>query len=365
MTAIVTPQKLATEITTQEVTQETTEELTTTEAITEPAPLQLTDSPQAFLLLPREAYDALDAWNASLIKVVHKKTPAHAWHQFRDPDAEPQADTQAFRIGRMTHAAILEPDLFEAEFVTIPEDAPKRPTEKQLQDGADAKPGTKARATYEDAHQRLAWWQAFDAKAAGADIVPAGEYQKAQALVAAVEQHPGLQPILLDPEMRCLNEVTLTWFDPVSGDRLKARIDAIRFNGNAIKVFELKSAEDASPEAFGKAVVSYDYLISAAFYYDAVEACLPAIAQALGLDERVLVGRPIEFEYTVMEKGEPFLIGRYDITPDQLQIGRDFYQAALAKVVSASQMGYWPGYDMGPVPLELPYWFERRLEVAG
>ena len=124
----------------------------------------------------------------------------------------------------------------------------------------------------------------------------------------------------------------------------------------------ISSRESTRPELVRRSVVNYDYLLSAAFYADGVDHCREAIAAALDIDERLILGLPVEVEYVVAEKEYPFLVARYEMTPEQLEIGRQMYADALSKVVAAEEIGYWPGYDQGPVPLVLPGWFERRVE---
>jgi hypothetical protein len=75
------------------------------------------------------------------------------------------------------------------------------------------------------------------------------------------------------------------------------------------------------------------------------------------------MGLPIDFEYVVAEKEYPFLVARYEVTPDQLAIGRAQYRQALDAVTAAEELGYWPGYDQGAVPLELPGWFTKEAAL--
>jgi exodeoxyribonuclease VIII len=327
--------------------------------------LELTDAPQALPLFPREAYDDLAAWNASLLKLAITRTPAHAWAAYRDPNRPPQLSTAQFLIGSALHAMLLEPEAWEQQFTAVPPDAPKRPTEKQLTDGADSKPGTKIREAYEDAHRRKQWWDEFDTKAAGATVLAPGDYDLALALRDAVLAHPGLAP-LFRPEHRELNELTLTWFDDATGHRCKVRIDALRWNGSELRVLDLKSAADAGPEPFGKSAAGFGYVLQGAFYSDAVDQCRDAIAQLLGLPvpAGALDDVPIVFEFVAIEKERPApeFIGRYFLTDDQLLLGRQLYRRALEQVVAAQTLNYWPGYDTAPLPLQLPGWYDRKVE---
>lgn len=330
----------------------------------EPPPLVLTDEPQALAMLPREAYDNLPAWNASLLKLALQRTPAHAWAAYRDPNRPPQAPSPQMLIGSALHAMLLEPDDWQEQFTAIPEDAPKRPTEKQLTDGADSRPGTKARQAYEDAHQRLQWWQKFDSRCANATVLATADFNLALQLRAAVEAHPGLGP-LFRPEHRRLNELTLTWFDPVTGHRCKVRLDGLRFTGSELRVLDLKSAADAGPDPFGKSAAGFGYVLQGSFYIDGVDACRNAIAALLGLPPGGLDGVPIVFEFVAIEKEKPApeFIGRYFMTEPQVDLGRRLYRKALEMVASAQSLDYWPGYDTAPVPLTLPAWYERQMEA--
>jgi hypothetical protein len=322
------------------------------------AALELTDDPQALPLLPREAYDDLAAWNASLLKLAVTRTPAHAWAAYRDPNRPPQLSSPQFLIGSAFHAMLLEPEDWERQFTAVPPDAPKRPTETQLTSGESSKPGTKARDAWEDAQARKAWWDAFDARTAGATVLAPGDYDMALAMRDAVLAHPGLAP-LFTPEHRQLNELTLTWFDDATGHRCKVRLDALRFNGSELRVLDPKSAADAGPEPFGKSAASFGYLIQGAFYADAVDHCRGAIADLLGAD---LADVPVVFEFVAIEKAYPFLIGRYHLTEEQRLTGRLLYRRGLDLVTTAQELDYWPGYDSAPVPLQLPGWYERLVE---
>jgi hypothetical protein len=193
--------------------------------------------------------------------------------------------------------------------------------------------------------------------------MPAGDYYLALQLRNAVDAHPGIGP-LFDPKFRRLNELTLTWFDPITGHRCKVRIDGLRFNGRELRVLDLKSAADAGPEPFGKSAAGFGYVLQGAFYTDAVDQCRAAICELLGLPPGALDDVPIVFEFIAIEKETPApqFIGRYFLTEDQQLLGRLLYRQALDQVAAAQTLDYWPGYDTAPQPLQLPAWYLRRLE---
>ena len=337
----------------------------------------LTGAPQVFSGLPREAYDALPGWNASLLKVALSKSPAHAWGEFIDPNREQEEDAGQFLIGNLFHCRLLEPELFDQRYLVLPPDAPKRPTVKQLEGPKPRKDGTintetAAYANWQDAMAREVWWQAFLAEHPGANTaqsVSAKDLRLGDTLASAVLNHPVLAPRFADtPQNRAGNELTLTWIDTLTGARCKARLDAVRFLGDRLWIGDLKSAKDAGPgpDHFGKDAGNYDYCLSAAWYRDGAQTCRAGIEEALGLPEGALILAPngYEFEFIAVEKAHPRpeFIGRYTLTDEQAQLGRGMARRALNMVVQAEASSWWPGYDSAAKPLELSGYAYQRME---
>jgi hypothetical protein len=342
---------------------------------------KLTGAPQVFSGLPREAYDALPGWNASLLKVVLSKSPAHAWSEFINPDREITEDAGQFLIGNLFHCRLLEPELFDQRYLVLPADAPKRPTVKQLEGPKPKKDGTyntetTAYANWQDAMVRAAWWRAFEAEHPGAGTaqdVSDKDLGLGDALAGAVLAHPVLGPRFDDtPQNRAGNELTLTWVDPLTGARCKARLDAVRFLGDRLWIGDLKSAMDAGPgpDHFGRAAANFDYCLSAAWYRDAAQVCRAGIEELLGLPEGALILAPngYEFEFVAVEKAHPRpeFIGRYILSDEQAELGRRMARRALETAVQAEASGWWPGYDSAATVLELPgYAYQRMERLAG
>ena len=348
----------------------------------------LTDAPQVFSGLPREAYDQLPGSNASLLKVTIGQTEAHAWGEFIDPNREQEEDAGQFLVGNLFHCRLLEPELFDQRYLVLPPDAPKRPTAKQLEGPAPGRNGqvsttTKAYAEWLEAQRREEWWKDFDAKhllngheLASAEaptrkavqLVDAKDLQHGDALASAVLNHPVLAPRFANtPQNRAGNELTLTWIDTLTGARCKARLDAVRFLGDRLWIGDLKSAMDAGPgpDHFGRAAANYDYCLSAAWYRDGAQVCRAGIEEALGLPKGALIlaGR-YEFEFIAVEKAHPRpeFIGRYILTDEQAELGRRMARRALNMVVQAEASGWWPGYDSAAKPLELPRHAYQQME---
>ena len=331
--------------------------------------IELTDDPQAFAELPREAYDQLPGYNYSLLKVVWSHCPFKAWLEFRDPNRPARERKEHFLHGDLHHCHLLEPEKYGDRYTISPEGAPNRPTEAQLAKLADIDienlgiipsdmpkrptqkqvdapaPKSETSAAYskwldvqERAQRWTDWeasnpgrkpvteeeaddlssiifasefWSEFDAENAGKELISAKDAGFGAALANSVLNHPRFGPLFADaPENRRGNELTLTYIHPILGVRIKARIDALRLLASPylrLWIGDLKGTKDARPGAqgFGKEVANFGYLMQAAFYHDAVFHCRAAVEQILGLSEGSLVTVPLEFEFIASEKAIP------------------------------------------------------------
>lgn len=290
-------------------------------------------------------YRAPRGWNASLLKLAISKSPAHAFAAYLDKAAPPREDSAAFRIGSAVHCLLLEPDQFDAQYIWPPAKAPRKPTDAQRN---AAKPSA---ATLES----IAFWDDYDARAATRTSLSTSELAMAVQLHRSISSHPALAPWFTGPSS--LNELTLTWDDPATGAPCKARLDKVTLQPDHIRILDLKSAAEADPSSFGRSALNYGYILQGAFYVDGLDACRQSLAEHLELPSDALNGLPIVFEFIAAEKCYPWLVARYFLTEEQIQIGRDQYQRALSAVLAADATGYWPGYDHAALPLELPPWF--------
>ena len=297
--------------------------------------MPITDTPAVFSGYPRADYDQLKGWNSSLLKVALSKTPAHAYNAFLAPDRGPSKDSAAFRIGTLVHEALLEPEVWSRII--------------SCSSGSTTKAFSQA---------------VSDAAVKGQKVAQASEYDLAAAMSAAVFEHPVLAQLFAPtPENVALNELTLVWPDPTTGQQCKARLDAVRVTDDEILILDLKTTADASASEFGRSAASYLYLLQATFYADGLFYCARALEKLLGFPEGRLIGRPVTFEFVAIEKSEtPHQVARYRLTADQAAMGRRLYRHALDLVTTASDLDYWPGYDTGPAPLELPNWAWTNME---
>lgn len=333
----------------------------------------LTDAPQVFAGLPREAYDQLPGINASLLKAVLLENEAHAWRKMRDPNRK-EEDKDDFLVGNITHTVLLEPELFDKRYILLPEDAPRRPTAKQLKPPNKKNDGTinmetKAYKDWEEATKRDEWWGKFTADTPpGAQIVPPSLMDLGVDCGKAVLDHPALGGYFSKGD-RHLNELTLTYVDSETGARMKCRLDCLRLFSRMLWIGDLKTARTAAPgpDGFARDAGKLGYLLSATFYHDFTIHCREPLEKLLGLGSGDLIGIDRCFEWIAIEKSCPRsnFIGRHFLTTEQLEAARPAVRAGINRVVQAEASGYWPGYSTAAQPLELStYEFQRMARLA-
>lgn len=288
--------------------------------------------PAVYSLLPRLEYEGMDRRNSSLCKAVAGHTPAHGWNRFLSPNRPANRNVAALRQGTYFHQAVLEKPLWDTAQVT------------------SSGTTTKAYAA-----------ELAKAEADGVLLVQEAEHKLINDMAAALLAHPTLGPLFEPtPEYLALNELTLTWQDPATGEECKARLDAVRVTDHGVTCLDLKTCVDASPSEFGRSAAKYLYTLQGAMYADALYYCSKPLEKLLSLPEGSLTGRPVTFQFVCVEKEAPHLIASYLLMDGQAAMGRELYRKALKLIREATISGEWAGYSLDPQPLQLPGWAIRQ-----
>jgi len=236
------------------------------------------------------------------------RSPAHyrAWL-----DGGSAKETPALKFGRAFHCCILEPQAFAATYTVVPDFGDCR-----------TKPNKDA---------KIAWFAAND----GRDFIDDNMLAAIRGMEAAVRKHPAASRILLDGA----SEVTLRWTDQQTGLPCKSRADY--YVKSKRLVADLKSTEDASPEAFMRSVAKYRYHVQDALYRDAFHAC----------------GEPIEhFALIAVEKEPPYGVAVYTLDTDAVAKGYSLARANIEMMSDCLMNDSWPAYSNGVETLSLPRW---------
>jgi hypothetical protein len=262
--------------------------------------------------IDRAAYDSIrDRVNFSTLKLM-AKSPAHYRERIQNP---PGPDSDAMRLGRATHLAVLEPDKFRSEVVQWTE-------------------GRRAGKA----------WEAFAAEHAHHEILTPPEWETCLAIQRAVRASDSASRYLLkgSAEQTVLWEQTsVTEGFPEARHRCKGRLDWIAPDA----LVDLKTTRDASPEAFGRSCFNFSYHAQAAFYSDGYE---------------MATGYQLPFVVVAVETSAPFTVQAYRVPEEVIDMGRELYWSWLDRLDLCRRENRWPGYGDGELPLTLPHWAMKR-----
>jgi len=250
------------------------------------------------LIMPAEEYHARRELSRSdLVAIL---TDPQRWAKAPD-----KAPTAAMSRGTILHGLILEGPEWEARHLCVVPDG-----ECLTAKGEIAKSPKSTGA-----------WERAVAAAGGRLCLLASER----------ETYRGAEEAALDAFGDALRdtdrEVVILATHKASGIRLRCRLDAWARRAATPYVLDLKTAAEATPEAFGRTVGRYRLDIQAALYSDMAAA-------AMGLPE-------LPFVFAVLEPEAPHMAGLYDLASEWVDAGRMGYEAAIAAWQTYEEDG-WP-----------------------
>lgn len=254
----------------------------------------------------RADYDAHQALNQTGCKyILH--SPGHYKAQLTAPKKE----TEALRIGSLTHLFVLQPDVFTSSVICTPEDAPKRPTKKQIE----------AKKPKPETIEAISWWNNFEEASKGKTVADRDEYAQAvrvgQALQAELQKHK-VTPLATE---LCL----VTNYGEVP---LKAQLDLVTADG---WIWDLKTFGDyITPNNVTKAVYQRHYHLQAAFYTQ--------------MFKQVFGTKPKGFRLACVEKEEPCATASFQISDDLITEGQMLMIKAIEAYRAATAFDSWPLY---------------------
>ena len=269
-------------------------------------------------------YFALDAVSSSRLTDL-ARSPAYA--KFRI-DYREHDDTDATRVGDATHCAILTPELFEARFVRVPDDAPKRPTKAQRE----------AKKPSPDTVAACQWWAEFERENAARAMLGADDFTLCLRLRDAVWAHPDAKRLLDACESF---ETPGVWADADTGLPCKIKPDA----RGAGLIVDLKTTRCASKHAFTRSVLAYGYHRQDALYTEGAS---------------IISGEPHDFWFIVAEKQAPVQVAVYALDDAGKALGMKQVRALRSRYAECVKTGIWPGLTGGL--LTLPAWADSDTD---
>jgi hypothetical protein len=274
-------------------------------------------------------YLAIDAFSNSDMRLLARS----AWHWKNRVSVK---QTRPMLCGSLAHCAQLEPHALQERYVFVPEDAPRRPTEAQWN----------AAKSNESSMAAKEWWKTFLDGVNGREMVTAEEFAITQMQLAALAANPELAELLATGYSEC----SVFWVDEETGVYCKARPDHVHpIDKRRVRLLDLKSTNDESPQGFGRAAARMGYERQAVHYTAGFEA-------ATGLKVQ-------EFVIGAVTSAPPVLAVPY-VLPDELaEQARDERRELLALYARCQKEDHWPTYGTGYQLLQYPAYALRSAEV--
>jgi hypothetical protein len=268
--------------------------------------------------MSNQNYQDADAISNSQIKAALYNT--NEWKsQYVDGKDRPDPNLIHFRQGDLVHCLTLDPETFQARFIVDPsgQKTPKAALVKQ-------------------------------AVSQGMYCVTAEEYSDCKAMSQAILEHPASAPFFRDYDG--YNELSLFTYDPISGQRIKCRIDRLMKGEGIWYLLDVKTAFDASYSGFQKAAVKLGYHIQAAFYRYIARLLYPGVE----IDD---------FVFVVVEKKAPWRVAVYPLAHEDIELGEKLFRAGLEKIEYCLTNDVYPGYNEDKArTLQLPRYAYTEAE---
>lgn len=231
-----------------------------------------------------------------------RKSPAHYLYGL----THEREDTQALKIGRAIHAAILTPKAYKAEWAILP-------------DGIDRRTKT-GKEQYDS----------FIQQAEGREIISTQEAEMIKGIASAIRKHKAAANLLRGTK----REKPIFWMDE-QGIKCKCRVDAMRPG----IMIDLKTTTDASSEAFVREALRYGYDVQAAHYMAGYQARHG--------------GTTPSWYFIAIEKTEPFAVNVLEAGMDFIDHGIIRRRQLIETLKSCIASGEYPDY--GNNMLVMPY----------
>jgi exodeoxyribonuclease VIII len=256
-------------------------------------------------------YCAMPGMNNSKLGIM-KRCPA----KFKWLCENERSDTDALRIGRAIHTAVLEPHKFNDEFLCLP-DIDRRTT--------------KGREMYAE----------LVSQNPDKTILKPDDFNMALDVATSIRGNVHANYLLEG----AMTEVTLDWTHPETGIGCKARVDG--YNEELGILLDIKTTQDASRSGFPRKLFSYGYHRQAAYYLTGM--------QANGEKAQ-------HFVFIAVEKEPPYAVGIYRLDDKTIQLSKQENDRLLRLYAECKRADSWPGYTQGIEDISLPDYATNLME---
>jgi len=219
----------------------------------------------------------------------------------------PQEETEAMKFGRAFHTFVLEPNIFNEEFIT-PDNWPTKPNKRSTEKTVKA---------YGE------WINSLDGK----QPIASDDVITICAMSIAINKHPFASKLLKEG----VSETTIIWTDIETGIQCKVRPDRIP-DGNKGVILDLKSTSNASSYSFKTDCIKYGYARECGMYMEGFAMAKNALFKDL------------VFAFIAVEKEPPYRVEVYTLDIDFVQYGWLEFHRLLQIEKECREKNFWPHY---------------------
>lgn len=249
-----------------------------------------------------DEYASVDAINQTFLKEFAKSAKrAQYWRAMGGREATP-----AMEFGRALHIAILEPQHFDREVMTIPK------LDKRTKAGKAA-------------------WTNFQRMSEGRIIMDPEALERTKSFAHSIMAHKMGRTLFESPGR---NEVSIVWTDPVTGLKCKARLDRVTGWDSYSVIADLKSCQDVEKYAFQRTIGKLSYDIQGGFSLMGLDVLRPIPSGSSG--QRVFVWLAVESE-------GPWEVGVYEMVSEAVLHAQQRIRRMLKAIKVCKETGVWPG----------------------
>ena len=263
--------------------------------------------------LENERYHAHGSVSKSQLDLVSKCPALFKWVVL---DGNKREQTPAMELGQAVHMAVLEPEKFSKNFVTLPKELFEHPN-KRTKEYRDLKTD-------------------FEKTVGEKKVLDQSAWETVASIRDAVMSNKMASSLLNNGEP----ELSVFWEDEKTKMPLRCRPDWLRADGIVV---DLKTTTDATLRAFEASSVRFRYHVQAALYLDGIE--------------RVLGHKVKQFIFVVCETKPPWHVALYEVAGPVIELGRELYRRDLATLVRCIETKEWPGLNDDKIlQMGLPAW---------
>lgn len=280
-----------------------------------------------------------DEFTMSATRIKRLKDP---WDDAYGPPIEP---TPAMTRGSLVDCLLLTPEEFPKQFITLPEDAPRRPSKAHIK---TMKKGSKT-------EEALIFWKAWEAKASSRTLVTKELIDQATERVEDIKGHPVVAE-LLDCSVR--QSIAVCEYKHRTGQKYQAKAmadllpDLDSAWGDTIPDLKITDPRDGS---LGRQIINMDWHVQSAWYLDTFNQ----FEFNAGLSDGAVRKRRL----LICCDWDTGMVRLRWIPYAVIEAGRKTYQARIDGLEAYRAAGS-PKYEREIQAAEIPAWFMKEAEAA-